>query len=183
MRGRRLSAPKGRDIRPAGDKVRQAVFNMLAAQYGLPDENTVTLDGFCGTGAYGLEALSRGAGAALFLDRDIQLVKTNIAACGAEDKSRIIKTDLTKLPQRPDQSPAAALAFLDPPYRQDLLPPSLKALAQSGWLAPGAVIVAECEKNHIPAAPDGFAVADERNYGSSRIYILEYGQETSSTPP
>ena len=144
-RGRRLAAPQGQSTRPTAQRMRQAIFDMLMhAPWGgraLVD-NAAVLDGFAGTGALGLEALSRGAGQVSFIDSDRQATATigeNVLACGAQDHCRIITADIT----RPPKGMAQALVFLDPPYGQNLLPAAIPALRKAGWIIPGTVVISE----------------------------------------
>jgi 16S rRNA (guanine966-N2)-methyltransferase len=145
-RGRALVAPPGPATRPTADRVRQALFDMLLhAPWGGRQaiEGVPVLDAFAGTGALGLEALSRGAAAACFIETDraaLTALRANVAACRAGDRSNIIAADATRPP--PAMAPCG-LVFLDPPYGQGLLPRALAALRGAGWLAAGALIVAE----------------------------------------
>ena len=174
-RGRKLFAPEGLATRPTADKVRQAVFNILAG-YSLPVDAAV-LDGFCGTGALGLEALSRGARACVFIDQareSIDVCRRNIVACQAGEAAQLLQRDLRVLDRPPAGVTPAALFFLDPPYRQNLIVPALEKLA-AGWLAPNAIGVVECEKETKPVWPTGFQQLDDRIYGQTRILLLRYG--------
>ncbi|HVE21603.1 MAG TPA: RsmD family RNA methyltransferase [Acidocella sp.] len=144
-RGRRLVAPAGLETRPTNVRARQAAFDMLLhAPWGGNAflRQAQVLDVFAGTGAYGLEALSRGALSAVFFERApaaLAALRQNIAACRAEASAQVIAGDaLAPPPGRPHQ-----LVFLDPPYGQDYVPRALGALAARGWLAPGAVVLAE----------------------------------------
>ena len=142
-RGRRLTAPPGETVRPTSDRAREALFNILShgsfAAGGLPFAGRPVLDAFAGTGALGLEALSRGASAAVFIEngRDaLATLRRNIAALGEEDRAHIVAADATR-PAR--AAMVCAAAFLDPPYRSGLAGPALSALAGAGWLMPGAL--------------------------------------------
>ncbi len=144
-RGRTLAAPQGQVTRPTAQRMRQAIFDMLMhAPWGgraLVDGARV-LDGFAGTGALGLEALSRGAGHVSFLDRDRQataIISENVARCRAEDRCRVITADVTRPPKGEGQN----LVFLDPPYDQNLLPAAIAGLREAGWIMPGTVVIAE----------------------------------------
>lgn len=178
-RGRRLQAPAGRDTRPTSDRTREAIFNILAhsgwgADGGSPVEGAVVLDGFCGTGALGLEALSRGAERALFLDigrAALDTVRANIADLGETGRTAVLRADAGKPPAAPA---AASLVFLDPPYGQDLAPKALAALARAGWLAPGAVVVVEEDAVATIVPPDGFTELEDRRYGDTRVLFLTY---------
>ncbi len=167
FRGRILESPKGHDVRPATDKVRQAVFNSLLSRIDL--DGIHVLDGFCGTGSYGLEALSRGARFCTFIDKDTSFCRKNVAALGLENRSKIMQKDLLKLPEKPADIPAANLAFLDPPYRKNLLLSSLGLLKEKDWLVPDALCVLECEKEL------NLHMGDEKTYGDVKISFVNSG--------
>lgn len=174
-RGRRLAAPDGRDTRPTTDRTREALFNILSHADWAPElEGAVVVDAFCGTGALGLEALSRGAAHCSFLDLGrgaLEAVRANVTALGEEARASVLRADATKPP--PPRQPCT-LAFLDPPYGKGLVPPALNGLARAGWLAPGALMVVEvAEKDPLPP-PAGFAALDERRYGDTRVAFLRY---------
>jgi 16S rRNA (guanine966-N2)-methyltransferase len=174
-RGRKLAVPEGDSVRPTSDMVRQAIFNILLS-HGLPQDAFV-IDAFCGTGALGLEALSRGAAHCIFMDSDktsLAFTRRNVAAAGADGQSMILQRDALNPAPFADESPAGLL-FLDPPYRQGLVHPALAALAAGGWLQPGAVCVAECERELAAAPPQGFALLDDRSYGGTRVLFYRYG--------
>jgi 16S rRNA (guanine966-N2)-methyltransferase len=170
-RGRRLVAPPGTATRPTADRVRQALFDMLLhAPWGGRGtlEQARVLDAFAGTGALGLEALSRGAAHATFVEHDraaLAALRANIAACGADDRASVLPGDATRLP------PGApfSLIFLDPPYGQGLVEAALAALARNGRLAPGALAVAELGRRE-PLTPAGEALA-ERTHGAARLVV------------
>ncbi|MDJ1009128.1 MAG: 16S rRNA (guanine(966)-N(2))-methyltransferase RsmD [Paracoccaceae bacterium] len=156
-------------LRPTADRVRENLFNILANR-GLPEDATV-LDLFAGTGALGLEALSRGAAHVTFVDTGAKaqaLIRANIAKARAEADTRLLHRDATRL--GPAER-AATLVFLDPPYGRGLGERALAAAAAGGWLAPGATLVWE-EAGPI-TAPRGFALQDTRRYGAAHIHILE----------
>jgi 16S rRNA (guanine966-N2)-methyltransferase len=144
-RGKLLQAPPGLSTRPTGQRMRQAIFDMLLhAPWGGRAllEGAHVLDGFAGTGAMGLEALSRGAGKATFMEQDssaLACLKANVAACRAGERSKVIATDM----RRPPSGEAQTLVFLDPPYNQALLPASVKALRAAGWIKTGTLVVSE----------------------------------------
>ncbi len=171
-RGRAIMAPAGRAVRPTADRVRESVFNILA--HGLGNgapgiEGARVLDGFAGTGAMGLEALSRGAEGATFMDIDIGSCRANVEALGEAARARLIAGDCT----RPGPaSEAHDLVFLDPPYGAALAAPALGALARAGWLGDGAVCVVELAADDAFEAPDGFTPVESRKYGAARIVIL-----------
>lgn len=167
-RGRRLAAPTGADTRPTADRARQALFDMLMhspwAAGALPGASV--LDVFAGTGAMGLEALSRGAGRACFIENGrpaLAALRANIAACKAETVAEVIAADARK----PPRGQACGLIFLDPPYGQGLVPAALAALGPAGWIAPGALIVAEVGAEEPP--PVEAALLADRLFGAARI--------------
>lgn len=170
-KGRKLIVPKGKDIRPTTDKVRQAIFNMLLS-YGLP-HNTNIIDIFCGSGALGLEGLSRGANHCAFIDRDTSTIKENAQALGFEDQICIIRKDATKISARPDTLEPAALVFADPPYNKNLLIPALRALKDGNWMTTDALVIAETEKTFTWPQTKDFALKDTRLYGDCRIHIIQ----------
>lgn len=168
-RGRALVAPHGAATRPTADRVRQALFDMLLhAPWGgrALVEGARVLDAFAGTGALGLEALSRGAGHAAFIERDqaaLRAIRANITACRAEDRSRVIACDALK-PPRADAP--CRLVFLDPPYGAGLVAPALAALRGAGWVAEGALLVIEVERDETV---EGIAPVAERAHGAARV--------------
>jgi 16S rRNA (guanine966-N2)-methyltransferase len=176
-RGRRLLAPTGRDVRPTSDRTRESLFNILAhsgwgPDDGSPIDGAVVLDAFCGTGALALEALSRGAARALFLDKarsSLDIARRNADDLRETASCRFVLGDAVKPPPAPD---AADLVFLDPPYGQDLAPPSLAGLARSGWIAPACLCVVEVGADDPFTPPDGFAPLDERSYSQARVIFL-----------
>jgi len=178
-RGRRLQAPAGRDTRPTTDRTRESIFNILAhsgwgPDGGSPVEGAVVVDAFCGTGALGLEALSRGAERVSFLDLGrgaLDAVRANIAELGEVGRTTVLRADATKPPAAREP---ATLVFLDPPYGQDLAPRALAALARAGWLAPGAVAVVEEEAGAVVEPPEGFTLLEDRRYGDTRVLFLTY---------
>ncbi|AQS87947.1 N-6 adenine-specific DNA methylase [Neoasaia chiangmaiensis NBRC 101099] len=171
-RGLTLRAPAGHTTRPTADRTRQALFDMLLhAPWGGRDlfGNAAVLDVFAGTGALGLEALSRGAPHATFMEKDPAAraaIAANIAAYRAESRTRLLNADATRPPRAPTPH---AIAFLDPPYAQDLVPRALDALARQGWLTPDALIVAETGTDEPPLAIEN-PLADRR-FGAARITI------------
>lgn len=173
FRSRKIIAPPGNDIRPTSDMIRQVMFNMLQ-KYDLP-VGAVVLDVFCGTGALGLEALSRGAASCVFIDKSrksLDCCRENIASLKVDDRAKTIHRDALT-PGKPEGSPAS-LIFLDPPYRKDFIAPALKALAAEGWIAPGAVCVAEAEGGARTAVPEGFALLDSRAHGGTEILFYRF---------
>lgn len=172
-RGRALVAPKGDITRPTSERLRQALFDMIwHAPWGgrAAIEGVAVLDAFAGTGALGLEALSRGAGRATFMERDraaLAALRTNVVACGTV--ATVLAADAT----RPPRGDACAVVFLDPPYGQELVPRAVLALDAAGWIAPGALIVAEIgatDRFEPPSQP-----VATRGHGAGRLVVWWHG--------
>ena len=175
-KGVKLAAPEGADTRPTSDRARQAVFNILAHTYDAIRDAKV-LDVFAGSGALGLEALSRGAERANFIESDrnaADCIKKNIAACREQARAQVFVADALRPPRASSNWAPCSLIFLDPPYGKGLVPPSLTALADNGWIAPQALVVAEVEVDRKDALelPPVFSVLDDRQYGKARILLL-----------
>ncbi len=180
-RGRKLMAPEDRAIRPTGERQRESLFNILGHGAYAPGgvsmlQGAAVLDVFAGTGALGLEALSRGAANVLFLEQNSnarRLIDANIAACKAQGAARLVLGDATN-PVAPPPAPwtPATLVFLDPPYGQELGPKALAALNAKGWLAHACVAVAETGEHEDFAVPEGFAQEDMRDYGKTTLRFL-----------
>ena len=176
-RGRRLDAPEGRTVRPTSDRAREAIFNILAhgahtGGGGSPIPDARVLDAFAGSGALGIEALSREAAHATFLDSDpaaIAAVETNLSALKALDRAAVRRADCLSPPRA---IAPCGLVFLDPPYGQGLAAPALAALAQAGWIAAGALCVVEQQHDEAFAVPDGFELLTARRYGKAKVTIL-----------
>ncbi|MCH2393486.1 16S rRNA (guanine(966)-N(2))-methyltransferase RsmD [Oceanibaculum sp.] len=172
-RGARLEAPPGDATRPTSDRARQALFDTLTGgRFDIDLNDSVVLDLFAGTGALGLEALSRGAGRAIFVEKDrtaLAVLNRNIAHLKAGDRTLVLPQDATKLGRA--RAPAA-LVLMDPPYRQGLVSPVLQVLLAGGWLAPDALIVIEQAKDEALDLPTGFALLDDRRYGAACFLFL-----------
>lgn len=176
-RGRSIRAPKGRDTRPTTDRVREALFNVLAhADYAPPLAGARGLDLFAGSGALGLEALSRGATFVLFVDTDAAAraaIRANLMELGLQGRAKIWRRDAVKM-GRCAPMPAFDIAFLDPPYGQGLAERALATLAAEGWLKPGALAVVEESARAGFTAPQGFSLLDERAYGDTLLRFLQF---------
>jgi 16S rRNA (guanine966-N2)-methyltransferase len=181
-RGRALEAPLGQDVRPTSSRAREALFNIMAHANWHDDGTSPlvdarVLDAFAGSGALGLEALSRGAAHVTFLDNDarsIKLIGENLAKLGEVASAKVVRADATRPP--PGREPCS-LVLLDPPYRSGLAAPALAALADAGWLTPDAIATIELAHNEDVVAlgaalPEGFEQIDERRYGAAKIVIL-----------
>lgn len=158
-------------LRPTSDRVREAIFNLLINAHGNPVSGARVLDLFAGTGALGLEALSRGAAEVVFVDdgaKALGLMKSNIAKLRAAGETRILRQNATRL--GPNPGAPFGLVFLDPPYGKGLGEVAMAAAAKGGWLAPGAMVV--WEEGVAPAVPEGFALVDQRKYGDTVVTLL-----------
>jgi 16S rRNA (guanine966-N2)-methyltransferase len=177
FRGRAIAAPKDESVRPTSDRVRESLFNIL--EHGLAGfslSGARVIDLFAGTGALGLEALSRGAAFCLFVDDTVgarALIRTNIELLQLTGATRIFRRDATNLGPAGTMA-SFALAFLDPPYGKGLGERALKALADGGWLSPGAVTVLEERVGASIALPHGFTEIDRRTYGDTQILLARY---------
>ena len=177
FRGKAITAPPGANTRPTGDRARQAVFNVLEHAAWSPGlEGRRVIDLFAGSGALGLEALSRGAAFCLFVETDEAArgaVRDNVEALGLFGATRVHRRDATDLGARPASAgPAFDLAFLDPPYGKGLGERALAALAQGRWLEPGAIAVFERGADEPDPALEGFETVDARTYGAARVLFL-----------
>jgi 16S rRNA (guanine966-N2)-methyltransferase len=174
-RGRRLSAPAGQHTRPTADRVRQALFDMLLhAPWGGRQvlDGAVVLDVFAGTGALGLEALSRGAAEACFIENDpaaLRILRANVAACGASQRAAVLSADALKLPPATAR-PAAGLVFLDPPYGHDLVPRAVHHLRRTAHIAANAMIIAEIGREDVLNSECNLLA--ERTYGAARVTVF-----------
>jgi 16S rRNA (guanine966-N2)-methyltransferase len=176
LRGRALSGPRSQAIRPTSERLRESVFDILAHRFGDPTLNANVIDLFAGAGALGLEALSRGAARALFVDDGAEaraLLRANIEALGLGGVTRIFRRDATKLGDAPPGE-QFSLAFLDPPYGKELAAPALAALIDGGWLAPGAVVVIEESAKVQVDLPSPMVREDERRYGDTQFVFARY---------
>lgn len=175
LRGRTLVTPRSSAIRPTTDRTREAIFNILAHRRPGGLEGARVLDLFAGTGALGIEALSRGASMCVFVEEAAEargIVRDNVEALGLTGRSKIFRRDATSLGDAGTIKPFD-LVFADPPYGKRLGEQALESARTGGWLAPAAMIVLEEAASAAFAAPEGFAVADERQYGDTVIRFLD----------
>lgn len=174
LRGRILSAPASRAIRPTSERLRESIFDILTHRYPALLQGARIVDLFAGSGALGIEALSRGADFALFVDNGAEaraLLRENIEHLALGGVTRIWRADAAKLGKAPAGAPFT-LAFLDPPYAQGLAAPALAGLLGGAWLAPGALCVIEEAAKAEVAPPPGLEIADERIYGDTKVVLL-----------
>ncbi len=171
-RGRPIAAPEHAGLRPTADRVRESVFNILA--HGIADFDIAgqrVIDLFAGTGALGLEALSRGAAYSLFVEESPEaraLIRTNVESLGLTGVTRIFRRDATDLGPAGNMPPYG-LAFLDPPYGQGLAERALVALRDGKWLTPDAVVVVEERASAALTLPEGYQELDRRTYGDTQV--------------
>ncbi len=173
-RGRTLVAPSGEATRPTAERVRQALFDMLwHAPWGgrTTIQDQLVLDAFAGTGALGLEALSRGADHCTFIENAkpaLAALRANIAACREDARTAVLAADATRPP--PARVPCG-LVFLDPPYGQGLVERALAALGAAGWIAPDALVVAETAQDEVLDLP-GYTPVATRSHGAATVHVL-----------
>src|ERR1700736_3067695 len=171
LKGRALKAPGSDAIRPTSDRLRETVFNILAHSYGNPVAGARVIDLFSGTGAMAIEALSRGAAVALLVDQGEQacaIIRANFAALDLGGAARILRRDARKLGAAAE-SERFNLAFLDPPYGKGLVPPTLNALRDGGWLGKHALAVIEERAGAEGALPGGFVLRETRRFGVTPV--------------
>jgi 16S rRNA (guanine966-N2)-methyltransferase len=173
FKGRKLQPPVGQDIRPTSDRTRESIFNLLMhgayAGDSIIDQHVVDL--CCGTGALGLEALSRGAASCVFVDQDkkaLTLAKDNAIHCGISNACHFIQADVAKLPTTATH---AALILMDAPYATPLLAPAYGSLRSGGWLRADTLIVSELLHHATPPSLDGAQLLDSRKYGKAMVHI------------
>jgi 16S rRNA (guanine966-N2)-methyltransferase len=178
--GRTLAAPRDDRVRPTADKVRQAIFNILTHnEYGMAIEGARVADLFAGTGAMGIEALSRGAAFCLFVDDSAEsraLIRENVEALALTGVTKIWRRDATKLgPMAAGAGGPFELVILDPPYRKGLIAPALASLRDGGWLAPNALAVVETAEDEAREITARYVLLDDRVYGETRVRVLKQG--------
>ncbi|MGE0596060.1 MAG: 16S rRNA (guanine(966)-N(2))-methyltransferase RsmD [Hyphomonadaceae bacterium] len=176
FKGRTLAAPAGATTRPTSDRTRESLFNVLEHAAWSPGcEGRRVLDLFAGAGALGLEAISRSAAFALFVETDFAArgaIRQNIEALGLFGVTRIHRRDATDLGQKPaGLADPFDLVFLDPPYRKGLGEQALSRLMEGGWISAQALIVFECAADETPALA-GYETLDERLYGAAKVIFL-----------
>ncbi len=176
-RGRALKVIEGKAVRPTSGRTRESVFNILMhGRFGGEDSPLVggkVADIFCGTGAFGLEALSRGAANVTFVDQQtavLKLTHENASKLGELPNCKFVQSDAGNLPMAPAPF---TLIFLDPPYQQGMVAPALKSLLKQRWLDENTVVVVEMQAKETVVLPDGYTLVDERIYGNAKVWILQ----------
>jgi 16S rRNA (guanine966-N2)-methyltransferase len=190
FKGARIEAPKGTATRPTADRVRQALFNVLEhGRSRLDFEGARVLDLFAGSGALGLEALSRGARFCLFVEERAEAraaIRRNVEALALTGITKIFRRDATRLGEAGNVAPFD-LIFLDPPYGRGLGEQALAAAVGGGWCAADAIAVLEERADAAIALPPPFLELDARSYGHTAIHIARLGTQaaaaTSLAPP
>ncbi len=171
-RGKKLISPQSEKIRPTADRAREAVFNILYSKLKDSLAEYDLLDVFSGSGAFALEALSRGAKTVTLLDKDLTDLKKNVALFPKEQsKINLLRLDAANLPKSPKQY---SLVFMDAPYKQGLSEKALLELSQKNWLKPQTICVVEVEKTEEITIPSSFELIDERVYGLAKVLFLSY---------
>ena len=177
FRGKQLIAPSDDAIRPTADRVRESIFDILSSRLGASFDGLRVLDLFAGTGAMGLEALSRGASGVVFVETGAEargLIRDHIDAFGAGGVAKLLRRDATAL--GPSGTIGAFdLVFLDPPYSQHLGEKALVSARDGGWIAPDATIILEDSRDAAVDLPPGFVLDDRRVYGAAAVHILSVG--------
>lgn len=174
FRGTALATPKTRATRPTSERLRERLFDILAHGHREALEDTRVLDLFAGTGALGLEALSRGARFCLFVEEGAEargLIRTNVETLGLTGATKLWRRDATTLGSRAPME-AFDLAFLDPPYGKGLAEAALAAMIAGDWMKPGATVVVEETAEVTLAVPTGYEIVDVRDQGDSRVHYL-----------
>lgn len=172
-KNRQLFVPEGDFIRPTSDRMRQSIFNILRHpkwddEFDLNDVRV--MDIFCGSGSLGLEALSNGAKHCTFIDQDVRTVRKNTGFV-PEDDFQIIQSSALSLKKGARD---VGLVFMDPPYRQNLVTPTLQKLVDSQWLSNNAIVIVECEKNLKIEIDGGFELLDTRSQSQSELHFFRY---------
>lgn len=172
-RGRLLAAPADRTTRPSAERLREALFSILFSRLG-GFEGLRVADLFAGSGAFGFEALSRGAAHATFVEQDaaaMRSIEANGRQLGCSHAMRLIRTDARHLPAT---DAAVDILFADPPYNQNLLPAVWRSALDTGWIAAGTWVVAETAAKEVLVMPEGCTTIDERKIGRGKLLLARY---------
>jgi len=182
FRGKQLLSPEDASVRPTADRVRESIFDIVSSRLGASLDGLRVLDLFAGTGAMGLEALSRGATSVVFVDTGAVsrgLIRDHIEAFGAGGVTKLLRRDATALGDAGTMGPVD-LVFLDPPYAKGLGEQALVALRDGGWLKPDTLLILEESSDVTLTLPDGFELDGRREYGAAAVYILTASGRTSA---
>ena len=174
FRGRNLKSPSGNSIRPTADRLRESVFNILMHAYGDPVTDARVLDLFAGTGALGIEALSRGAKFALFVDDSAEgraLIRENVEMLGLGGVTKIFRRDASNLGEAHPNEPFS-LVFVDPPYGKGLAEKSLASARDGGWLTPETIVVVEEAISAKFSVPESFEEIERRAYDDTEFVFM-----------
>jgi 16S rRNA (guanine966-N2)-methyltransferase len=177
LRGRNIASPTSNTIRPTQDRLRESVFNILMHAYENPIDGARVLDLFAGTGALGIEAVSRGAAFALFIDNGAEaraLLRNNVESLGLGGTTKVYRRDATNLGPAHPMEPFS-LVFLDPPYGKGLAAKALASLREGGWLAPDALVVVEEAAAAAFVVPEGYEELERRAYDDTEFVFLRAG--------
>lgn len=171
-RGHRLRAPRGRRVRPTADRVREALFSLLQVQW----EDKSVLDLFAGSGALGIEALSRGARGAVFVEEDrrcLTILQENLRSCGLADRARVILMDARRFLRSPQQEAGYDVIFADPPYGKGLARGCVTAVDRGGWLPSwGRLVIEHSRWEEMPEGGEVLILLDVRSYGDTRLSVF-----------
>jgi len=174
LRGTKLVAPESLDVRPTPERAREALFSSLTSgRWGNVLIDRPVLDLFAGTGALGLEALSRGAARVVLVEnhpRALEALRANVAKAGVRETAQIRDTDATRFHDRAAEP--AGLVLMDPPYRTGDWEPALQSATAAGWVGPDTIVVIEVAKTEDVETPDGFEEVEERRYGPAKLILL-----------
>jgi 16S rRNA (guanine966-N2)-methyltransferase len=174
LRGRNIASPQSREIRPTADRLRESLFNILTHAYGDPVSDARVLDLFAGTGALGIEAISRGAAFCLFIDNGAEaraLLRQNVEALGLGGVTKVYRRDATALGSVHPHEPFS-LVFLDPPYGKGFAEKALVSLRDGDWLVPGALVVVEEAVAAKVVTPDGYEELERRAYDDTEFVVM-----------
>ncbi len=183
FKGHALATPTGEGIRPTSDRLRESIFNIIEHGYGVDLEGLRVLDLFAGTGAMGIEALSRGAAFALFVDEGAQarsLIRENVTELGLAGKTRLFRRDATRMGDAGANAPFSVI-FCDPPYNRELAPKALLSCAQGNWLCDDALVIVEESRKSSIKLPNGFTEQERRPYGETEIIFAFWSGTPSSS--
>ncbi|SIR07207.1 16S rRNA (guanine966-N2)-methyltransferase [Rhizobium sp. RU20A] len=176
FRGRALAGPKSDAIRPTTDRTRESLFNILQHAHAGVLEGTRVLDLFAGTGAVGIEALSRGCRSGILVEQSVEgrgIIQSNIETLGLQGRARILRRDATDLGKVGNLDPFHLL-FADPPYGQGLGEKAIAAAISGGWLVPGALIILEERADVVSVLPERCAFLDMREFGDTRMHFYRF---------